>query len=431
MTELSAAGVPDTPALRVLIVLASCLAMELVAALVHRFWMHGPGWAWHRSHHEPGRGRLERNDLYALVFAALAVAGFVLGHGRWWPLYWVATGVTLYGLLYALVHDGLVHRRWPWPWRWTPRRGYLARLVQAHRLHHAVQQREGCLSFGFLYAPPPDRLAARLRARRQGGPAGPGRVAAGGPHQGAIGLALAALIVAAWCTTLSYALLLHRVGPWDLLVAPLLVALIAWLKVGLFIVAHDAMHGSLWPGRRSVNQAVGRLALLLYGGFWLPRIERHHHGHHRHPGTADDPDFHLQPRRFWPWYAAFMRRYIGWLEAAGPVLIALLLVFVLQVAWANLLLFWALPALLSSLQLFFFGTWLPHRHADDSFADAHRARSSRFGWLASLLSCFHFGYHHEHHLRPDAPWWRLPALTPAGAPTAAREPAADRRAPSG
>ncbi|MFA9473554.1 MAG: fatty acid desaturase [Filomicrobium sp.] len=26
----------------------------------------------------------------------------------------------------------------------------------------------------------------------------------------------------------------------------------------------------------------------------------------------------------------------------------------------------------------------------------------------SLLTCFHFGYHHEHHLQPDVPWWRLP-----------------------
>ena len=29
-------------------------------------------------------------------------------------------------------------------------------------------------------------------------------------------------------------------------------------------------------------------------------------------------------------------------------------------------------------------------------------------WLASLLTCFHFGMHHEHHLSPNTPWWRLP-----------------------
>ena len=66
--------------------------------------------------------------------------------------------------------------------------------------------------------------------------------------------------------------------------------------------------------------------------------------------------------------------------------------------------------MLSSLQLFAFGTWLPHRRGEQPFADRHRARSSGFGWLASLLTCFHFGYHHEHHLWPGVPWWRLPRV---------------------
>jgi len=61
-----------------------------------------------------------------------------------------------------VAHDGMVHRRWPL--RWTPRGGYLKRLYQAHRLHHAVQGREGCVSFGFLWAPSPQRLKRQLQA---------------------------------------------------------------------------------------------------------------------------------------------------------------------------------------------------------------------------------------------------------------------------
>ena len=49
------------------------------------------------------------------------------------------------------------------PWRWVPRSGYLKRLYQAHRLHHAVHGREGCVSFGFLWAPAPARLKQRLQ----------------------------------------------------------------------------------------------------------------------------------------------------------------------------------------------------------------------------------------------------------------------------
>ncbi|MFN3944927.1 MAG: sterol desaturase family protein [Allosphingosinicella sp.] len=135
------------------------LAMEGIAAAVHKYVMHGPGWAWHRSHHEPRDGRFELNDLYALPFAAVSIALFAAG-GWWWPLWWVGLGVAAYGVLYAFVHDGLVHRRFPFPK--APRRGYLKRLVQAHRMHHAVKGRTGAVSFGFLYAPRIDRLKRQL-----------------------------------------------------------------------------------------------------------------------------------------------------------------------------------------------------------------------------------------------------------------------------
>ncbi len=36
-----------------LIVLLTVAAMELVAALAHKYIMHGWGWGWHESHHEP------------------------------------------------------------------------------------------------------------------------------------------------------------------------------------------------------------------------------------------------------------------------------------------------------------------------------------------------------------------------------------------
>jgi beta-carotene 3-hydroxylase len=102
------------------------------------------------------------------VLGVAAAVGLFLLAGRMQSpaLQAVATGITAYGLVYSLVHDGLVHQRWPL--RWTPRGGYLQRLVQAHRLHHAVRTREGAVAFGFLIVPAPRRLAAQLRARRQG-----------------------------------------------------------------------------------------------------------------------------------------------------------------------------------------------------------------------------------------------------------------------
>lgn len=142
------------------VLIATVLAMEVVASAVHKYVMHGPGWGWHRSHHVEHDELLEKNDLYALIFAGLALVLIVLSPGRD-PLYWVGIGMTVYGFLYFVVHDGLVHQRWPF--RFVPRSGYLKRLVQAHRLHHAVDGREGCVSFGFLYARPVRRLKDELR----------------------------------------------------------------------------------------------------------------------------------------------------------------------------------------------------------------------------------------------------------------------------
>ncbi|MEJ7932444.1 sterol desaturase family protein [Ramlibacter sp. AN1015] len=150
------------------VVLAAVLAMEGIAWLAHRYVMHGIGWGWHASHHAPRAGRFERNDLYAIVFAAIAIALIAAGQDpQRRVLALVGLGMTVYGALYLLVHDGLVHRRLPMAWQ--PRGGYLRRLVEAHQLHHAQHGREGCVSFGFLWAPRPERLRERLRQARAGG----------------------------------------------------------------------------------------------------------------------------------------------------------------------------------------------------------------------------------------------------------------------
>ena len=232
-------------------------------------------------------------------------------------------------------------------------------------------------------------------------------------RQAAVGGALAICVVTAWLALHVYAVFFLHLSGRGIAVAPILVVAICWLNVGLFIVAHDAMHGSLFPGRKRLNVVAGRVALGLYAGFRFDRLKRLHIEHHGAPGSAADPDFNFSnPTAFWPWYGAFMQRYFGateFLILCVPVAIYLLI----GARITNLLLFWALPALLSSLQLFYFGTFLPHRHGESPFIDRHNVRTNEFGWAASLITCFHFGYHHEHHLRPDVPWWGLPAARKA------------------
>ena len=155
-----------------LIALAALVAMEGVAWASHKYVMHGFAWAWHRDHHEPHRGVLEKNDLFGLVGAALSIALFalgspwVMGQHAWWPCTWLGLGVLGYGVIYTLIHDGLVHQRW---FRWVPKGGYAKRLVQAHKLHHATVARHGGVSFGFLFARDPAALKRELAAQDRAG----------------------------------------------------------------------------------------------------------------------------------------------------------------------------------------------------------------------------------------------------------------------
>ena len=144
----------------VVVTVATMIVMEPVAAAIHRFVGHGPGWVLHRDHHDPGPGRLERNDLIPAVMAVVSMAAFGLAVSRnlqW--LFWVALGVTLYGLTYALVHDVYIHRRLPI----LPRRvAALEALRRAHLEHHRHQ----AVLYGVLVP---------LRSRRAGRDAVPGR----------------------------------------------------------------------------------------------------------------------------------------------------------------------------------------------------------------------------------------------------------------
>ncbi|MCJ8189829.1 fatty acid desaturase [Sphingomicrobium aestuariivivum] len=234
-------------------------------------------------------------------------------------------------------------------------------------------------------------------------------------RQTSIGLLLAALIIGAWAGghVAAVWVLVAWEQPW-LAIALFLVQ--TWLSVGLFIIAHDAMHGSLAPGAPRVNRLVGRVALRLYMGFSFDRLHPKHHAHHDHVGTEGDPDFDAaNPTNLPRWYATFMGRYLDWYVfwVTGAIVITYGAILYAVGGWERLahILFWAGPSLAASMQLFYFGTYRPHRHVEgEAFADHHNSRSNDFPVWGSLLSCFHFGYHHEHHLHPGTPWWRLPRV---------------------
>ncbi len=149
-----------------LVVMAALIGMEIFAWYAHKYIMHGWGWAWHRDHHEPHDNTFEKNDLFAVVFGTIVFLMFWVGYYVSNALWWAAFGITLYGVIYTLVHDGLVHQRY---FKWVPKRGYAKRLVQAHKLHHATIGKEGGVSFGFVFARDPAKLKAELKEQKASG----------------------------------------------------------------------------------------------------------------------------------------------------------------------------------------------------------------------------------------------------------------------
>ncbi|MET0269583.1 MAG: fatty acid desaturase [Sphingomonas sp.] len=229
------------------------------------------------------------------------------------------------------------------------------------------------------------------------------------------GLVLAAAIGGLWLTVHVATIFFWRWTPMGVVMAVPLILLQAWLSTGLFIVAHDCMHGSLSPGRAGWNRVVGTMCLSAYAGLSYAALLPKHHAHHAAPGTERDPDFHAHaPDRALPWFVSFFRNYYTHAQILR-ITLAASVYMLLGASLVNIVAFWAVPALLALTQLFLFGTYLPHRHGTMPFADAHNARSNGLSPFASLMTCFHFGaYHHEHHLSPATPWWRLPSVRRAG-----------------
>ncbi|WP_398329965.1 fatty acid desaturase [Vulcanococcus sp.] len=189
------------------------------------------------------------------------------------------------------------------------------------------------------------------------------------------------------------------------------------MQTGLFIVAHDAMHGLVCPERIKTNHAIGALALMAYAGVSYARCQRQHQRHHQHPGTALDPDFPADQRRsLLRWYVEFL---LGYLSASQMLrllgcwgFLVCLTATATSLSWRGaalrVLLVGTIPLVLSSLQLFVVGTYLPHRGQCVPEQNAHPISLNLPPWL-SLLACFHFGYHREHHENPGLNWFQLPS----------------------
>ncbi|CAF2378851.1 BnaC02g44870D [Brassica napus] len=116
----------------------AAVGMEFWARWAHRVLWHASLWNMHESHHKPREGAFELNDVFAIINAVPAIGllyygffnkGFVPG-----LCFGAGLGITMFGIAYMFVHDGLVHKRFPvGPIANVP---YLRKVAAAHQLHH-------------------------------------------------------------------------------------------------------------------------------------------------------------------------------------------------------------------------------------------------------------------------------------------------------
>lgn len=154
----------------VLITLAAIVAMEFMAWFTHKYVMHGFLWNWHEDHHKPHHhkdGFFEKNDLFFLVFAIPSALCYILGLStpHFWLLF-VGIGISIYGLIYFLIHDVYIHQRFKW-FRQLDNT-YSRAILRAHGAHHAKQDKEDGESFGLLAVNPKYFKKRREWAKQKG-----------------------------------------------------------------------------------------------------------------------------------------------------------------------------------------------------------------------------------------------------------------------
>ena len=124
--------------------------MEAFSWAFHKYIMHGPLWFVHKTHHLPHKGAFELNDFFSLVFGLIAIALIIAGlhYGNGLSL-GMGTGITLYGVVYFVLHDVAIHNRIKATR--LSKSEFFRRIRMAHKIHHKHLGAKPSRSFGLLF----------------------------------------------------------------------------------------------------------------------------------------------------------------------------------------------------------------------------------------------------------------------------------------
>jgi len=134
----------------IFLILGTVVFMEGFAWWMHKYLLHGPLWFLHKSHHRVNSTWWELNDLVSIIYGLIAAICIIYGvlNNHW--IHWIGWGITLYGVLYFIFHDVIIHRRIKIKYKFQ--NPYVKRLIRAHKIHHKHLQKDDSEAFGFLYA---------------------------------------------------------------------------------------------------------------------------------------------------------------------------------------------------------------------------------------------------------------------------------------
>ena len=134
-----------------IVIIAVFFFMEFVAWFLHKYVMHGFGWFLHEDHHRYTKGRLEKNDVFGLIFSIVSFLFIFTGWLDGYDIkFAIGIGILSYGLAYFLVHDVFFQRRINL--RYKPKSRYMKRVLHAHTIHHKKSSAYDGVCFGFVIA---------------------------------------------------------------------------------------------------------------------------------------------------------------------------------------------------------------------------------------------------------------------------------------
>lgn len=136
------------------IIICTFLFMEFTAWFVHKYIMHGLLWFLHEDHHVIGEDKIffEKNDWFFVIFAIPSIVLFYYGTiNSFNYLFWIGTGIFIYGAAYFFVHDLFIHQRIKALTR--TQNVYLMAIRKAHKIHHKHLTKHQGECFGMLLVP--------------------------------------------------------------------------------------------------------------------------------------------------------------------------------------------------------------------------------------------------------------------------------------